>query len=142
MNINEKYSFKDFTGKSFIDVDPAEFNDSIIKGSNFYQELEYGVKTDKRPIFPASMRGVTFERCNLDNVMVVANNIVSDDCTNKSIQVQNDLEDWVLDNSGKPAEPISKKRYIKLGISVDPKDIPRKKMAESRAFKTEMEIAE
>lgn len=115
MQINKKYSFKDFSGQSFVDVDPAEFNDTIVKGSCFAHELPYGESASKRSIFPAGMVNVIFERCNLDNVNVVANNVVAGDCTNKSIQVQNDLEDWILDNAGKPNEPMGVKRWINRG---------------------------
>ena len=121
--INKKYSFKDFTAQSFASVDPSEFNNTEIVGSCFYQEAEPDTE-----VFPAGMVGVTFKRCNLDNVKIPPGNTVEGSCCHRKIKVQNDLEDWFLDTSLKPVEPMSKKKFIELGISTDPKDIPATKL--------------
>lgn len=127
MIINKKYSFKNFTGKSFKDVPASEFNNTTIKGSCFAQEIGHNLPNEIVDIFPSSMKGVTFEKCNLDNVKVVANNIIGERCSNRRIQVQNDLEDWQLDNSGNPKEPVDKTEFLKLGLSILPADIPSQK---------------
>lgn len=121
--INEKYSYKDFMGQDFASVNASEFNNTEIVGSCFYQEAE-----PETEIFPVGMVGVTFKRCNLDNVKIFPGNTVEGSCCHRKIKVQNDLNDWELDESLKPVEPIEKKKYIKLGISIDPKDIPATKL--------------
>lgn len=122
--LNEKYSFKDFTKQTFVDVPAEEFNGTIIKGSCFAQEIEYENPHAMQNVFPAGMRDVTFVRCNLDNVDVVGNNVVMQDCANRRIKIQNDAEDWVLDNAGNPVEPVAVKMYQRLGLSIDPANLP------------------
>lgn len=128
--LNQKYSYKDFTDKSFTDIPAEEFNNSEVVGSCFYQQAN-----SDTVIFPDYMIGVTFSRCNLDNVHIPSGNTVimagPDKCCHRKIKVQNDLMDWILDDSLKPVEPAEKKLCVELGISTDPKDIPKKKMAVS-----------
>ena len=119
MAINEKYSFKDFSGRDFSKLDPKkEFNNTEIVGSCFYQENK-----PFSEIFPALMTGVTFKRCNLDNVKVPAGNtIITEDwekCCNKQIHVQNDLRDWEVDKDLKAVKPLHND-----GENVDPIKIP------------------
>lgn len=117
--MNEKYSFKDFTGQSLTNVRATQLNNTVIKGSNFYQEDNPGIN-----IFPVGMTGVTFDRCNLDNVSVPPGNTVLPNCSNRRIKPQNDLEDWIVNNSDQPVEPLNKKTFQDLGLSIDPRDIP------------------
>lgn len=116
--INEKYSFKDFSGRDLSEVDPLELNNTTIKGSCFYQE-----NNPDSVIFPVGMIGVIFERCNLDNVSVPAGNIIRADCINRRIKVQIDKEDWIIGPDLKPIEPVEKERFISEGKSIDPIDI-------------------
>lgn len=123
--INEKYSYKDFSGQSFKDVPVEEFNNSTIASSVFYQENE-----PDKDIFPDGLVNVEFKRCNLSNVLVKTGMVV--DYTNvvQKIKVQNDLEDWIVVKNGEewnPVEPTSKEQFIELNISIDPKDIPATK---------------
>lgn len=125
--LNEKYSFKDFMNQSFKTVDPSEFNNTCIKGSNFYQEADIDATLEKdiiKSIFPVGMTGVEFVRCNLNNVDLPINNTTDSTSVRETIKVQNDLEDWKLDASLKPLEPVFKERYEKLGLSTKPEDIP------------------
>lgn len=139
---NKKYSYGDFTHQSFVDEPAKDFNDTEIVGSCFYQESAYDAGSlsptppDPRVvIFPASMRGVVFKRCNLDNVIMPAGNTVvatgAEPCCQRRIRVQNDLEDWALAADNKPLEPVAKKQFQRLGLSIDPKDIPAEKLEKS-----------
>ena len=136
MAINETHSFKDYMHLSFVAADTADWNNSTVKGTCFYQEagINASALSDiEKHIFPAGMTGVIFERCNLDNVFVPSGNTVLPDCSVRIIQAQNDLEDWVLDNvSLAPVEPVSKKMFERLSISIDPADIPITRSIEPR----------
>lgn len=96
-----------------------------IVGSCFYRESPLGETGDPRKkIFPAGMTGVIFNRCNLDNVDVPAGNTIINSIGNRRIRVQNDMEDWLVDDAGNPTAPLDPKRFERLGMSKDPKDIP------------------
>ena len=125
MAINEKYSFKKLKNQNFTKLDAKEFNNSEIVGSNFSQENK-----PYSSIFPEGMTGVTFERCNMNNVDVPSGNTVSGGC-NVHMKVQNDLEEWVVGKDGKPIEPFHKGEFEKYKISTDPIDIPAVKLTEN-----------
>lgn len=128
--INEKYSFKDFTHQTFLDVPKDEFT-GIIRGSCFYHEV-IDSRTGYIEIFP---RGIvcTFENCNLDNVFIPSNCIIKGGC-HRHIKVQNDRMDWETDEQGNPLEPIAKKLFEKYGIPTDPKYIPETMQDEDVIF--------
>lgn len=149
--INLKYSYKAFPFHDlhFRDISVEEFNDTRIVGSCFYQEYREGDKTVVKDIFPKGMKGVKFERCNLDNIYVdeTKNTIgtgVEDWCSHKKVKVQNDLCDWILNEDETPKEPIDKEKFIELGISIDPKDIPKTKLLKDNllTIKTDEKIRE
>jgi hypothetical protein len=125
-SLNTKYSFQAFAyhGVSFKGVAASEFNNTCIKGTSFYQEWVKGDVDVVKDIFPDGMTGVEFIHCNLDNIEVPVGNTADITNATKKIQVQNDLEDWILDVSLKAVEPIDKARFIADGKSIDPKDIP------------------
>lgn len=100
-----------------------------IVGTCFYREATLGETGDPyKFIFPALMTGVIFKRCNLDNIYVPPGNIITDadgcPSSHRRIRVQNDLEDWIVDATGKPVEPVNLKAAIADGKNTDPKDIP------------------
>lgn len=132
--INEIYSFKAYPyhGLSLKDRPVAEFNNSEIVGSCFYQEWLKGDAKVLKDIFPDGMTGVVFKRCNLDNIKIPAGNTVDPDCSNRRIKVQNDLEDWILNTNDEPDEPIDKAAFIRLNISINPTDIPAQELAKPR----------
>lgn len=121
--MNEKYSYKDFTQKSLAHLDASEFNNSEIIGSCFYHETP-------TEVFPPDILGVTFTKCNMDNVILPEGNTIVGGC-HRMLKLQNDLEDWIIDKDGNPVEPTNKERFIRLGLSIDPKDIPAEKAAEN-----------
>lgn len=127
---NKKYSFKDFTGQSFVDIDPSEFNGKgDIVGSCFAQEANSKAILKKdivKTIFPIGTLGINFLRCNLDNVKLPTGSEIDSRCSKRKIKIQNDGEDWVIDNDLKSIEPVDKKRFITEERSIDPKDIPIK----------------
>ena len=135
--MNKKYSFKDFTHQSFKDVTDL-VPGTVIVGTCFYQENH-----PDSHIFPETMTGVTFLRCNLDNVFIPPGNIVGAiqgvESTQKRIKVQNDNDDWILDNKLSPVEPMNKKQRIVEGRSIDPKDIPAKHFKKEEMTKAEFE---
>ena len=126
MAINETYSNQAYPyhDLSFKDRPAEEFNNTEIRNSCFYQEWVDDGPTMK-DIFPDGMVGVTFIRCNLDNVHVPPGNVIGPTCTHKRFRVQNDMATWVVDENDKPVEPKSKHLFEMNGYSTDPKDIPQ-----------------
>jgi hypothetical protein len=96
--VNEKYSYKDFTGQTFVDVDPSEFVGEI-RGSCFYQP-----DTWKADVFPEGIEA-SFTYCNLDNVYL-PETVEADSCTHKNI-LMIDGEDWVIADDGTPLYPLN-----------------------------------
>jgi hypothetical protein len=123
MAINEKYSYKDFTGQYLTDRPASEFNNSEIIGSCFHIGNE-----PFSDVFPPDMTGVTFTKCSLSNCNIPVGNTVGAGCQHRQINIQNDGEQWLLDKDEKPTEPLDKKRFQDLGLSIDPKDIPVTKL--------------
>jgi hypothetical protein len=132
---NEKYSFKDFKDQDLSGLDPSEFNGKgDVVGLCICQEFIHGEAiptSGGRKVFPPGMAGVTFKRCNLDNVELPAGNFVvaadGINSTQKTIQQQNDLEDWEMeykDGVWVAKQPIMIKQFLEYGISTDPADIP------------------
>ena len=119
MAINAKYSNKDFTGRTFVNIGAYEFNNTIIENSCFWQENHPELKK----IFPAGMTGVVFRYCNLDNVEVPATCTIESTCNHRRIMVQNDLEDWFVDSALKPISPVAPRIFDEFSQSKDPKDI-------------------
>ena len=126
--INEKYSHKTFPyhGLSFKDKPASEFNDTEIVGSCFYQEWREDELKVVKDIFPTGITGMIFRRCNLDNILIPPGNVVESG-TNKVIKVQNDWDDWFLDSTLKPIEPLNKKIRLLHKVSINPQSIPTQK---------------
>ena len=109
-------SRKDFTGVASVDIPDGAY----VYGSCFSQE------TPDSKIFRASMRNVTFRNCNLSNVHIPQpnnNNLI--DCQTDQFKVQNDLNDWIVDDMGVPIKPTDHATFTKLGLPMPlPQDIP------------------
>ncbi len=148
MTINKTYSHGDFTDQTFTDRPAKEFNDTEIVGSCFYQQA--GTDT---VVFPADMKGVTFRRCNLDNVLIPSGCTVAEDCCTKRIMAQpltpkatkddgdytEGAVDWFVDKDNKPTEPMDKRRFTEEGRSQKPEDIPAEHVIEVEMSKAEYE---
>lgn len=106
-------------------VPVAEFNDSEIVGTSFFQNEPF------TRCLPMGATGVVFIDCNLDNVVILHGYTVGSGCTNRHFLEQNDREDWVVNKDMEPIEPLHTEEFIDLGLSVDPKDIPTEKMERS-----------
>lgn len=136
MDKNKRFSHQDFTNRSLLDVPPDDLNGTVIVGSCFYQEA----KPDEplpRDIFPKGMTGVTFQRCNLDNVCIPPGNTFVD-CTMKRIRWQNDGDDWILDAAGQPVEPVRAPILRKQGKPVPrPEDLPAQALTAAELEKRE-----
>ena len=89
-------------------------------------------------MFPPGIIGIHFKGCNLDNVIIPFGN-TTEGCCQRQTAWQNDGEAWTVDDELKPIEPRSKKEYQRLGISVDPKDIPVDFVRIERVEKTKWE---
>lgn len=80
--INDAYSGKDFTDIDFSSANPAEFNNTLIVNSCFFQTAIPG-HTPPYDRFPL-VSNLRFLNCNLDNVLVKSGMDVSDDGWNKN----------------------------------------------------------
>lgn len=89
-----------------------------IVGTCFYRESPEGEPGDPRKvIFPPTMTGVTFTRCNLDNVEIPGfdgapggpNTVITTGgaaCLTRRIRVQADGKDWIVDINGNPEKEL------------------------------------
>ncbi len=113
---SNEFSCKDFTVDTFVDIPDG----SYVYGSCFSCE------TPDAKMFRASMRNVTFRNCNLSNVHIPQpNNNVLIDCQTDRYEVQNDLNDWIVDDMGKPIAILNQKQFTKFGLPLPlPADIP------------------
>lgn len=132
--ISESYSFKDMTGW---DLSAREDMDGIvIYGSCLSHE------TPDAETLPTNLTGATFIKCNLDNVKVPPGNTVID-CSVRRFSVQNDLEDWIINPVTRaPVEPINRKMFESLGLSIDPRNIPAERQSESATNRAIREAGE
>lgn len=114
-----KYSYfssRDYTNLNLEDVQ-ENMNHEIIRGACFSQQ-----EPDTK-VFPDKMSGVTFINCNLDNVVIPEGNKLID-CSNRRYKVQNDLNDWEIDENGNPVRLVNWQYFEKLGLNQpSPKDI-------------------
>jgi hypothetical protein len=115
---DEALSFKDFSNQPVTHLD---FNGKVIYSTVFYHETP-----DYAP-FPKDMKGTTFIKCNLDNVIVPEGNMIID-CTQRRFKAQNDLNDWLIDENDNPVKPVDFKIYEKHGLEMPkPENIPSEK---------------
>ena len=115
-------SQQNFTGVAAVSIPDGAY----VYGSCFSQE------TPDSRIFRASMSNVTFRNCNLSNVHIPRpNNNVLIDCQTDRFHVQNDGNDWIVDNANMPVKPMGYRIFEKLGLPMpSPVDIPGQRVAE------------
>lgn len=109
-------SLKDFTGRRVVTSDVS--SGDCIYGSCFSQE------TPDTNVFPIEVDGLTFIKCNLDNVEIPENSTLID-CVSRRFKCQNDLRDWEVDEYGDPVKLLDEDYWIGIGKSVDKDDIPQ-----------------
>ena len=133
IKMSDKYSGKGYPYHRLSFKHETDMKDINIYGSVFYQECLEGEEVVK-DIFPDDAT-ITFYNCNLDNILIPSGCQVIGG-SNKKLKIQNDWEDWILDNDLKPIKPMNKELRLEKGISVLPKDIPKKKLTkeERNAF--------
>lgn len=136
-------SGNEFSGGDFTvgDLKDRNLNGLVVYNATFSrQELD-------SDIFPSDMKGVIFLCSRLDNVIIPkgteeepnrvfntvgegANATFWTPCGSRKmcLKPENDNEDWICDPATKnPLEPLNKKMYEELGLSQDPKDLPKVK---------------
>ena len=128
---SDKYSLKDFTGRNLLDA--TDLEGAVIYGSCFSQEIP------DTNVFPVSIKKITLINCNTDNLYIKSGWIVIGG-SERRFKVQNDRMDWIVDNSNMPLEPLDKEEYIKLGISVNSKDLPIEMMEKNIIEETQEKI--
>jgi hypothetical protein len=136
--INEEFSYKDFTQKNLGFLHPAKFDNTRVVGSAFFQDFP-GSR-----VFPSGMTGVEFCGGGLDNVDLPPGNIIlaadhPDNPTgiqaqNRRMQMQNDSQYWIVDERGEPIEPANIESVLKDGENIDPAKIPEKYYREITIF--------
>lgn len=135
---DDELSFKVFTNFNFSDSH-HDFSGKTICGSSFTQELP------DSEIFKKDTEKLRLVYCHVENVVIPeGTELINPDCGGvpcwtESFKVQNDLEDWKIDERGGPLEPVRKDEFQKLGISTDPADIPEEKLEEPITQKRKVE---
>lgn len=92
---NDDWSFKNFVNQPV----PSIPNGITIYSTSFYFE-----QPDSEP-FPSDMTGVTFVKCNMDNLIIPNGNTLVD-CSNVRFQAQDDGRDWIINDNDEPVEKI------------------------------------
>lgn len=135
---DDELSFKVFTNFNFSDSH-HDFSGKTICGSTFTQEIP------NSEIFKKDTEKLRLVYCHIENVVLPAGTeVLNPDCDGipcwtRSYQVQNDLEDWYVDAQKLPVEPLQKEEFLRLGISIDPADIPQMKIEEPITEKKKQE---
>lgn len=119
LKYDKEWSFKNFTNCGPINQD---LSGKVIYASCFYNE------TPNTVIFPKDMKGVTFIKCNLDNIIVPEGNTLIESY-NRWIQAQSDGQDWyVYEDDLEPIVPFNYVVYFEKGMKMpSPEDLKDKK---------------
>ena len=114
---DDELSFRDFTGWDFLSRPEYDFSNKIIYASCFLNE------TPDIEIFD-NTTNATFIKCNLSNVSLPLD-CIAIDCIQTRYKVQNDLNDWIIDETNLPLKPIDWDIFTKLNLPIPkPEDIP------------------
>lgn len=114
----DKYSHKDFTNVKFVNI-------NLESGTTIYASC-FSKEVPDFEMFPATMTGITFLECNMDNVKVPPGNLVNNFYKPAPIKfkAQNDLRDWQLNQLNQPVKLIDEDDWKAKGYSIDPAAIP------------------
>ena len=125
-DFDDKLSLQNFSNMNFTES-RVKFSGKAIYGTLFYNE------TPDSSIFPPGTTGMTLVNCNVDNLILPLDTVVifNNGLQRKRFKVQNDGNDWIIDDNNLPVKPLGHKLFMKLGLPVpDPTDIPLKKSPE------------
>lgn len=116
----------EFSLKTFTDRCPL-----IPTGTTVYAS-SFGRETPDTEVFNPAMTRVTFIECSTSNIIIPSGNLIKRVYRSSShnFKVQNDGEDWIVDGGLNPREPLHKEVFLKLGLSMDPADIPSNPLGE------------
>jgi hypothetical protein len=132
LDCDKELSFRDFTNREFYSRPEYDFNNKVIYATCFSNE------EPDADIF-GNIKGATFIKCNLSNVLIPDGNTVID-CNITRFKVQNDLNDWIIDETNTPIKPIDFKIFEKLELPLPkPEDIPETKVEEVIDLRKEAE---
>ena len=123
------------------DVPAADWNNSEVRNSNFYQERfpagnGTGWRRGLRTIMPAGVTGVEFRNCNLDNcAMRPGATMLQEDvddpvsglmstCVRRRVRWMNDRRLWRMTASDEPVLPAKTRASRVEGRNMDPAQIP------------------
>lgn len=122
--VDDELSFRVFNGWEFLSRPEYDFKGKTIYASSFYNE------TPDYQVFPEDMKGAIFIKCNLDNVLIPEGNTLIQ-CSQRRFKVQNDLNDWLVDEADVAILPVGHEVFTKLDLPMpDPKDIPTEKVVD------------
>ena len=96
ITFDDEYSFKNHAGGNLAE---ADLNGKTIYASTFASE-QPGTQ-----VFHPEIIGVTFIKCNLDNVVIPDGNTLIE-CSTKRFKAQDDGYDWIVDENNVPVERI------------------------------------
>lgn len=89
---------------SFIDFAKVDKISNLEPGTTVYRSI-FSRETPKFEIFDATMTGVTFIRCPLDNIKIPNGNKLID-CQTKQFKAQADGDDWFVDDQNQPVSKL------------------------------------
>jgi len=133
---NQDYDYDpDWSFKNFTNLNCPDLPDGItVYASSFYWE-----QPDCHT-FRDDLKGVTFIKCNLDNLIIPPGNVVID-CHTRKFKCQNDGHDWCLDEKDNPVKLLcGDKPFVKFGLPIPtPADIPAEKVEKAVDYRALME---
>jgi len=93
------YSYKNFAGHILTHLPASDFIGITIRGSCFSHETPDAI------VFPDGSKDMTFEDCNIDNVLLPPNSTVIRGCARR-FKAQADGTDWIVDAQNNPIGPL------------------------------------
>lgn len=86
---------------------------------------------------PPNLMGVTFINCNLDNLVIPPGNLFVD-CSTRRFVVQNDLNDWEIDDNDDPVRVTDWEYFQKFSLPQPaPEEIPDEVVSQRIDYRVE-----